>query len=346
MSKESVQFKKSNYDINIEEVSNHKSNGLDASVLSLKMYGSDLNMSIYNTLRRANMNDIPTYAIPIEQITIDENTTAAYNNDYMKLRLSMLRVPKIDPKLSFLAEKYWNKDSVNYADPKREKHPNESNIEFYINCHNNTAENTQVTTNDIKVYVEGEQQQLYNKKYPTLLIELRPNDRFKCHMKACLGVADRNVIWAASTNSYYDDEIYSEENSLLYSIEGNDQIQEYDIMIRTCEFLMRKYTDLKADLKKRVSLGTISSENKLVLVLENETHTIGGPLNYELQNHKNIMSGCIRPSHLVKSISLKIESIPGTKSTMNTIIDCIDIIIDKFEHIGYLLTKLKDKTKK
>lgn len=340
---ENIQLKLSKYDIQIAEIENHASNGLDASWLVLKMSGKDFNIKIANSMRRASMNNIPTYAIPQELITIDTNTSAAFNNDNMRLRLSQLPVYGVDSELYFLAEKYWSKDKVNHADPKREKHPKEQNIEFYLNVHNNTAVITPITTNDLKMYIDGQEIKAYNTTYPILLIKLRPNDRFKCHMKACLGVGDRNVIWSASRNGFYDEE----ENNLIFTTEGNGQCHEYEILIRSCKFLMKRFTDLHNNLLSKIDAKEIMHDKTIYFKLDKEDHTLGEPLNYEFQSHKDIIrSGLTKPDHLVKAILIKVESVSNIKSPLNAMLECLNILVEKYSHIGKLLSEMKKKGKK
>lgn len=340
---ESIKLKQSSFNIECKEIEVHESDGLDASWLKLLFFGKDFNIKLANSLRRACSNNIPTYAIPQELITIDINTAVAFNNDYMKLRLSQLPILGIDPELYFLNEKYWNKDSVNYADSKREKHPKEKSIEIYINNHNNSSMITNVTTNDIKMTVNGEIFQPYSTKYPILLIKLRPNDRFKCHMKGVLSVGERNVIWSGAKNVFYDEGNVS-KNEVLFTIEGNGQSHEYDILIKACKFLIKKFNDLRTELDKKFKSKEILPKKIIYLKLDREDYTLTEPLNYELQDHKDIiMSGLSRPDHLVKSMQIKIESIESVESPIYAILECIDILIEKYMHIGFEILSLKNK---
>lgn len=348
MSEENIQLKSYKYDIEIKEIENHESNGLDASWLTLNMSGKDFNIKIANSLRRASANNVPTYAIPQELISIDTNTAVAFNNDYMRLRLSQLPVYGVDSELYFLADKYWNKDKINYADTKRDRHPKEKNIEYYLNVHNNKASIVPITTNDLKIYIDGEETKVYNPKYPILLIKLRPNDRFKCHMKACLGIGDRNVIWSASRNGYYyEPENNKKPNEIEFTIEGNGQCHEYEILIRSCKYLIKKYTDLKNDLENKIETKQIIHEKEIHLDLNKEDYTIGEPLNYEFQSHKNIIkSGLIRPDHLVKAMMIKVESISGVESPLKAMLECLTTLIEKYSHIGKILNDMKNNIKK
>ena len=154
MLEENIKLKPQKYDIDVAEVEVHESNGLDASWATVLFSGKDFNIKLANSIRRVCSNNLPTYGIPQEQITIDVNTAVAFNNDYMRLRLSQLPVLGLDPEIYFLEEKYWNKDTVNFADTKRNKHPKEKTVEYYLNAHNNTSMISSVTTNDIKMFID------------------------------------------------------------------------------------------------------------------------------------------------------------------------------------------------
>ena len=106
---EDISFKLDKFDITVQELEKHESNGLDASWLRLLFGGKDFNIKIASALRRVPYNNLPSYAFPAELITIDTNTTIAFNNDYLRLRLSQLPIMGADPDMYFLHEKYWNK---------------------------------------------------------------------------------------------------------------------------------------------------------------------------------------------------------------------------------------------
>lgn len=355
MSNENIQLKTYKFDINVEEVEYKEAHDVYASLLSVKFSGKDYNLKIVNSLRRASQVNVPTYAIAQELIKIETNTTIAYNNDYMKLRLSNLPVLGIDSELYFLPEKYWNKNTINFSDLKREKYPTERNVEFWINIHNNSANELEVTTRDIKMYIDGEQStHVYNKIAPMLLINLRPNERFKCHMKAVLATGERSVIWEASRNSYYDYEDADEDEMgepkfIILTVEGNNQCNEYEILVRSCKYLMKKYTDLKNDLESKIASKQILPEKIIHLKLTNENHTVAEPLNYEFQDHDDIIrSGVSKPDQLVKSMLITVEATPKAKTPIYAMIECIDNLIKKLSHIGKLIDDMNPdkKTKK
>lgn len=333
---EDITFKTFKYDINIKEVENHKSDGLDQSYIKLKFTGKDFNIKLANTIKRVSMNNIPVYAFPPEQISITVNTSIAFNNDMMKLRLSQLPVTGIDSKLYFLPEKYWYR--INYGDNKREKHSNEQNVELYINYHNNTDQIVSVTTNDASVFIDGEKIEPYDKIYPILLIKLKPNNKFQCHMKASLGVAENNAIWTAGRNVFYDED--EKDKSILMTVEGNWQFTEYELLIRTCKYIIHRLNGFKSFLTEQIKQKKILPEKMIFLNLEKEDHTFGELLNYEFQNHNDIIfSGASKPDHLIKAMLIKTICKSTIESPLNAMLESIDVLIKKFNTIGVKISK-------
>lgn len=344
MTEDTFTFKNNKYDIKIEEKEYNKSDGLSASWLTLMCSGDDFNVKLLNSLRRTVINHIPMYAFSQELITIDVNTSVAFDTDYMTARLSNLPVAGIDPNLFCLPEKYWYK--VNYADTKREKHQSEQHVEFYVNYHNNSGNIVSVTTNDASVYIDSVQVRPYSKQYPILLIKLKPNEKFKCYMKATLGVGEKNVIWKGARNAFYDEIESSGKKKYEFTIEANNQCTEYDLLVRACRFLMKKLTDVRNDLQTKINQKQIPIEKSYNYKLEQEDYTVGIILNEEFQDHEDIVfSGLSKPDHLVKAILIKVVSGPNTKSPLNAMIECMDNLIKKYSHIGYLISTMSEPRK-
>jgi DNA-directed RNA polymerase subunit L len=336
---DNISFKKHNFDMRVEEVEYVKyvkSEALGASWLTLKFSGKDFSVKMANSIRRAAANRIPTYATPLELINIETNTTVAFNNDYMRLQLSTVPIIGIDPDLYYLDEKYWYK--VNFADTAREKHKNEQSNEFYVQATNETSNITAITTNDMIIHINGDQQKLYSEQYPILLIKARPKDSFKCHMKSVLGIGDMHAIWKAARSGYYDEIETTNGKEYLLTLEGNWQFTEYDLYIRTCKYLIHKLQKIKEDIQQKMESKEIIPEQIIYFVIPNEDHTIGEILNYEFQNHGDILgSGLTKPDHLIKSIMFKVQSVADFEHPIDAMLECIDICINKFSHVGKLI---------
>jgi DNA-directed RNA polymerase subunit L len=352
MAEKQIEFKNNDYDIDIKEKEYQDSDGIHSHYLKLQFEGNDLNAKIINMIRRACTNCVPTYGYPLELIDIRENSSIAFNNDMVRLDLSYLPIYDVDPNIYDLEEEYWK--NVNYADKDRKKHLNEKIIEFYVSYHNNSSDIVRVTTNDSTVTVDGKQVEMYNKKYPILLIELKANQTFKCHMKGVLGVGERRddgAIWKGCKRSYYND--LSDDNDKKskkvyeFVVHGNEQYSEYQLLNRTCQYLIKRLLSVKKLIGDQFKKGEIEENRTIKFILDNEDHTIGEPINYELQDHKDIkFSGFSKADHLIKAGVITVSCEKDKESPIDAFFDSIDVLIDKINRVGYVLTKLEKKDKK
>jgi DNA-directed RNA polymerase subunit L len=315
------------------------------SKLILDITGSDVTNEIINTLRRIVMDDIPTYAFPGELIKISDNTTI-YDNDMMRKRLIQLPVLNTKLDLYYLDPVYWH--NVDYTDPKRPKHDKEQLIEIAINVTNDTQVNKNITTNDIKYYVNGEEKKHdYNKDCPILLLQLKPADSFKCTMKAVLGTGERNNIWAGASTAYYDDYStddikggFKESNKVTFTIESQGMMTEYELLIKACKLINKKLEDLKQEIEKKIKTKEIINNQTIILDLQNEDHTLGNIINWAFQSHpKIVFSGVAKPDHLIKAIKIKISSedaspIPHMFKQIDYLVDIYKSIEDKLEKLS------------
>jgi len=294
-------------DINIKILEQHPKTELTEPSLKLEFSGKDINNVFVNSLRRVGMMNLLTYAFPSELMSITKNTTI-YNNDYMRLRLSSLPIYDIDDedfqKLYYLETKYWH-PKTNFADKIREKYSKERNIELYINAKNETSEVLNITTNDILYFEDGKPIEKYNKKFPILIIQLRPTEVFDAVLKSALSCGVYHDIFAAS-HIFYD----NEDDKILMTVESHGQIAPLDILKKACKYILKKLDDFKIHFKESLSASAPYEKNtKLTFEFDNENHTMGEMLNYVFQENENIIfSGVSKPSHLEQKIKIKIIS--------------------------------------
>ena len=291
-------------DIKIKELKYQKKSDLHESFLELELSGSDINNIFVNTLRRVSLDDIPIYAFPPELIKIEGNTTI-FNNDYMKLRLSQIPIYDCDQNIFFLDNKYLNM-GLGFDDTHFVKYEKEKVIEIYINSYNNTPENINVTTNDIKYIVDGESLEIYSKKFPILITQLRPNETFKAHMKGALSTGLKSNLFSASSNTFF----HEEDDKIILRVESQGQIDEYNILEKSCNNILKKLDDFEKSFTQQLKENKkYENSSTLVLEFENEDHTMGELLNTVFQDHdKIIFSGMSKPSPLERFIKIKIVS--------------------------------------
>ena len=322
------------YDIKMSVKKYEPMKDYNSSNLHLEITGKDVHPKMINTISRVSATHLPTYSLHPQTINILENTSLAYDNQYMQLRLSNLPLYNIDLDLYHLHDKYWQ--NINYTDINREKHPLEKDIKFYINITNKTQEIMSATTNDLEVFIDNTRVEMYNKKYPILLIKLRPNDTFKCNMSAVLGIGEANAIWRASVNSYapYDDDKY---NLFLRS---NGQETEFVILIKSIKHIIKRLEDIKKEINSKTEKHK-ETEN-FQLVLDGEDHTMGEVINYELQNHSNLHCGMSKPDLLIKSVIFKIYAKEPNK-LFKSINETLDDLTDKYKYILKLAENINKK---
>ena len=323
-----------NFDIKLKVVSSVQRKGTKSSSLKVEFTGKDVYPKLINTISRVASNGVPTYAFPPQLINIEQNTCVAYDNQYMQLRFSNLPLYNVSNDLHYLHDKFWK--HTNYADTHRETHPSEKDIKMYLNVHNNSNEIQYITTNDAKIYVDGEETKMYDKDTPILLIKLRPNDSFKCNMTAALGVGELNAIWRASVNSYapYENDVYS------LSLHSNGQESEKVLLEKSVKHILKRLEDIKKQIEKMVNEREIKNDEELTLILDGEDHTMGEVLNYEFQSHDNLCSGVCKPDLLIKSISFKLDAVKSGKM-IKSIMESIDTLHDKYSYILSLVSKMK-----
>lgn len=343
-------------EINTKIYNHSEYNGKNLEKLELLFSGKDINIKLINSLRRACINGVPGYGFARELIKIKENTTIGYNNDYMSLRLSHLPIFNVknkklnlDPNISYLHEKYWN--NINFNDSDRlkvlddKKQEIEKNIEMQINVVNETNSELNVDTNNknIKVYIENELVDMYDKKFPILIIKLKPKEKFNCYLKGVLSVGEKNNIFSNCTNSwhYYEDE--EKEENIILSIRSYGLLNVFDIYIRGCEYLLKRISILRKIINTQLKKIKIDV-NSFLLELINEDNTIADLLNYELQENKDILySGISIPDNLKKNINIKIncnENLNQEKF-IKIISNCFDNLEKKINKIHKNIIKLK-----
>jgi len=320
-------------DITIEETYKQELDGLQNSYLKLKIFGKTVGPALVNTLRRLCYDYVPTYAFPSENIVIEKNTSI-YTNDYMRERLSTITIPKILNSIYYLEDQYWL--NINVGDPTRIKHPDDKKIlDFYINGSNNTKDIMNVTTEYSRIYEDGvELKGKFDSKYPCLIVDLRPDEVFSCKCTAALGIGKMNAIWYAAGNVFYDT---NDEKEYEFTLESQGQMDEYEILHKACRIMKEKVNYTKQLIKEQHNeVNTSKSE----IILYNEDHTLGGIINDQLQNHKNVeFSGLSKPSLLkdrmvIKFITKNNKPIETFMETLDHIVKIFDNIQEQIEDIG------------
>lgn len=308
-------------DIKITKKSYQKFDGFKSSKLVLEFEGKLVSPSFVNSIRRATIDYVPIYGFAPESINIEKNTSL-FNNDYMRLRISQFIIPNIDVPVVFLPDKYWK--NINLSDPNREKHPDDKKkLEMYVNAENKTDTVMNVTTKHAQFFEDGKEIMPFSDKYPHLIIQLRPKEVFACRAVGVLNVGRNNNIWAAAGNAYHEYE-FENPNKILLTIESQGQIDEFEILRRTCIILKEKVGYVKEYIQKNYNNKTIET-GAIKLELENEDYTLGNLINEAFQNNPNIKySGCAVPDYAADRVVIKLND--EKKSIMTSLDNVIDIL--------------------
>lgn len=338
--------------IKITEVHHQTAKALRINQLIVEMSGDRITTPVVNALRRVALNDVPTYAFYKDNIIIEKNTSI-FDNDYMKLRLEQFTVPKVSVPVVYLEDKYCN-TYVNYADINREKHPDDKKIiVININKTNRTDAIINVTTNDIKYYEDNElKPNKFDANHPQLIVKLRPAEIFNCTATASLGCGNRNNIWAAAGNAYFEqlDEKNGDEDDphkFNLTLESQGQLDEYTILDRCCEVIKERLRLISTNLDQSIentdnTVYTHIDGKYIEVTIDRESHTIGSLINEVLQlNNKVEYSGLLRPDLLKNSIMIKMKTTDN--DPIKIFINAIDETINLYDDIQKLFEKLKKK---
>ena len=326
------------FDFNITEVENIIDD-YESTFLKLIFSGNDVYYPFINSLRKACINQVPIYGFHISKINILRNNSV-YDCSEMKLRLSQLPIKNINHEVVLLPLKYYK--NVNFADNKIEKHPDDNtNIEIYVKAKNNGPEKMfNVSTNDIKININNEiikNETIYSKKYPILLIKLRPGEEFECSMKAVLATGELDSIFNAS-NTYYEE---ISENKFEFCIESSGQFSEYEILLRSINIIIEKLNLLKENIKLNQYNIIITKSNSMIIEISNEDHTCGGPINFILQNMKEVLfSGVSKPDFMQKIISIKFK-VADNYNPLEIFDQAVNKTIKIYENINNKIIKLR-----
>jgi DNA-directed RNA polymerase subunit L len=328
--KKDITYKSSKIDINVKELKYIKAHKFISSKLVLDIDGKDMDFVISNTLRRIAYDDVPTYAFV--HVNIGHNNSKL-NNDYMKIRLKQLPIYDISNEFDFVNPKYYQ--NVDYSAIDLERPEGEQKIEFILTYHNNSNELINVTTNEGVYLIDGQKTPYPNRnpEEPILIIQLHPNETFKCHLKAYIGIGEANNIWSGCVIAHHEYEP-SDRQKVKFTIESTGQISEYDLLIKCCKVALFKFNCIKSEIIDKINTKEISEGTTIYIQLANEDHTVGNLITHFLQEHNDIIfAGYSKPDQLIKSIFLKIACKNTLSSPINALFDVIDHITNVFSHL-------------
>jgi DNA-directed RNA polymerase subunit L len=338
-------------DLNVSLNSHRAHDDIKRGLLVLNCSGEDCNIQFINSIGRIAVERLASYAFPdslikIERIDPDSgyHDSIPFNYDMMRIRLMNTPVIGIDPGFAILHERYWN--GIDYKDPNRPIHEQEKRIEVYVDAKNTADINDHdsilhVTTNDIKMHIDGELKNPYSQKYPLLLISLKPKEAFRCSMRAAIGVGVNHTCWDACSNFYFD--LETDPGTTIVTFQGSSQFDEFTLVSRALEYFRDRAMRIKDETKKQVLLQKEITE-QFTLVLKNETHTMGEPINYEIQSHPDIIKSSVTKPNLLENVMILDIFAKDHKTLLPALMESFDNLINKIDHFEREYMKL-GKTK-
>ena len=298
-------------------------NGNTDNYYHIKISGKDINHVLVNTLRRVSLDLIPVHAFNSKDTNIKLNTSV-YNNDQIRLKLSILPIYEIDNNITLIDE-INNIQMNNFTENSLDK------LQIFFQKKNDGKDLMYFTTDDCKFYKGGKKiESIY--KRPVLIVPLQPGQMIEGDCKSSIGIGLHNGIYRAVQICCYEE---LSENEYLFKIETRGELKEPEILRRACLIVENKIKLLKEKFSSKEIEGT-----ELELSLINEDHTLGNLLTYYLQEHKSVVYAGYKIDHplqIPKEVNITIKS-NGSKKMKTIILDTFDLIESKFK---LLRNKLK-----
>lgn len=297
--------------------------------LKLRFKGKNINHVYLNTLRRVILEEIPSYGINPELININKNSSV-YNNDYLRNRLENFPLIGLDFKLDL--DEYNNLRRYIRGVDDHVKDYEENDINMYLDIKNSSDSILNVTTDDIKYYVDEKSVgSIYKNKM--LICKLKKDEELNLSIKVDKGVGLNHSRYSVA-HVYYSEE---KDNNFLLTIEPRGQIDVKEILKRACMILKYKLSLIKS----KINEDKIVDDGNGIIVLNNEDHTIGNLLTYTLQENKDISFAGYELEHLlIKDLKIK-YSIKGKSSIKDILNSELDNLIKYYNNLENEFVKLK-----
>ncbi len=323
-------------DIDIRRVY-QASDSYTGTELQLIFEGKNIDEIVMNTLRQLIYKEIPIYAVSISSVDIETNNTY-YDHYEMQRRLASIPIPKIKSDVLYLDPMYYPyvKSVIGSVKPDHEypRDPKDTtDINFYVSAHNESSTIMNVTTNDVKVVVDGkEMKNLFDAKHPDLIIRLKKGHKFVCSYKSVLGIAKLKDYWSAVSNISAG---ITKNGNYFLKLRSYGQLTEWECLTRACDILIIKINKIVKNILDKLKL--IDDDSKeLRLIISNESHLIGNILSHVLRKHPKVTFCGYAVDHPAEpSVSIEIKTTDKYSPT--------DSLKDAVKYITKLFTEIKNK---
>lgn len=298
--------------------------------------------NILNALRRTILTEIPIYAFEPNIMQFYKNTSIK-NNTQLRDDFSQI------PILNLPHEQFYMQPINDYLEYlNSDEYKNENKIEIYITVKNDTKDYLPITTNDnryVKYVFNNEViDNPYNKKYPILLLKLKPNQELNCKLIGVLGIGKVNYIWSSVSNCHFtydnDNNNDNKKKKFLLYINSNGQLDEFDIFDKACDNIIYNLKLINNNINAFLNNSSNRNINQFNISLYNSS--LAKLINDQLQTDKNIkFAGLEQPNLLEKLYIMKI--ILNDKLDINDIKNIIDNNINILMNMFTELKKLNKK---
>lgn len=315
-------------DIKVESIENN--NIFKSDHLKLRLKGKDINHVYVNTLRRVILEEIPSYGINPDLISISKNSSV-YNNDYIRNRIE--NFPLIDLNFKLDLEEYNKLRTYTRGIENHNNNYEENNINMYLDVKNSEDKILNVTTSDVKYYLNDKMEKNIYKK-DLLICKLKKDEEINLSIKVDKGVGLNHSRYNVA-HVYYEQ---SGENNFLLTIESRGQLSMKEILLRGLEILKYKLSLINDKFSKEV----IDNDSGII-VLNNEDHTIGNLLTYRLQENSSISFAGYDLEHLlIKDVRIRF-SIKDNKKINDILKNEIKYLINYYDNMEKIFLKLNLK---
>lgn len=312
-------------EIKVESIENN--NIFKTDHLKLRLKGKDINHVYVNTLRRVLLEEIPSYGINPDLINISKNSSV-YNNDYLRNRLE--NFPLIDLNFKLDLEEYNKLRTYTRGIENFNNDYEDNSINMYLDVKNNEDKILNITTSDIKYYINDKSEKNIYKK-DLLICKLKKNEELNLSIKVDKGVGLNHSRYSVA-HVYYEQ---FGDNNFLLTIEPRGQLSMKEIILRGLEIL--KY---KLDLINEKFSKESIDDSEGVIVLNNEDHTIGNLLTYRLQENSSINFAGYDLEHLlIKDVKIRF-SIKDNKKINDILKNEIKYLINYYDNMEKNILKI------
>ena len=312
-------------EIIVESIENN--NNFKSDHLKVRLKGKDINHVYVNTLRRVLLEEIPSYGINPDLINISKNSSV-YNNDYIRNRLE--NFPLIDLNFKLDLEEYNKLRTYTRGIENFNNDYDENNINMYLDVKNKEDKILNVTTSDIKYYLNDKiDKNIYKKDI--LICKLKKDEEINLSIKVDKGVGLNHSRYNVA-HVYYEQ---SGDNNFLLTIEPRGQLSIKEILFRALEILKYKLSLINEKFSKENI-----DEDSGIIVLNNEDHTLGNLITYRLQENSSINFAGYNLEHLlIKDVRIRF-SIKDNKKINDILKNEIKYLINYYDNMQKKFSKI------